>query len=113
MACRRAASTTGENFLVAMGNLWRRNGRRYGGYLVHLGMVLIAVAIIGNEFYQQTTNVTLAAGESVPLGRYELLYTGLETDRQANATEFGARHRPIPPGTRRGDRHHAAATQYL
>jgi cytochrome c-type biogenesis protein CcmF len=49
------------------------------------------VAVIGNEFYQQTTNVTLAAGESVQLGRYELAYTGLETDRKSNVTEFGAR----------------------
>ena len=84
-------STTGDNFALATVNLWRRNGRRYGGYLVHLGMVMIGVAVIGNEFYQQTTNITLAAGESAPLGRYELLYTGLETDRKLNATEFGAR----------------------
>ena len=88
---RARMTATDENFAVATLNLWRRNGRRYGGYLVHLGMVLIAVAVIGNEFFQQTTNVTLAAGESVELGRYELLYTGLETDRQTNLTEFGAR----------------------
>ena len=54
-------------------------------------MVLIGVAVIGNEFFQQTTNVTLAPGETVALGRYELLYSGLETDRQVNLTEFGAR----------------------
>ncbi len=88
---RARMTATDENFAVATLNLWRRNGRRYGGYLVHLGMVLIAIAVIGNEFFQQTTNVTLAAGESVELGRYELLYTGLETDRQTNLTEFGAR----------------------
>lgn len=84
-------STTGENVAVATYNLWRRNGRRYGGYIVHLGIVLIGVAVIGNEFFQQTTNVTLANGESIRLGRYELVYSGLETDRQANLTEFGAR----------------------
>ena len=83
-------SINGENFAVATVNLWRRNGRRYGGYLVHLGMVLIGVAIIGSEFFQETTNVTLAEGESVQLGQYELLYTGLETNRQPNVTEFGA-----------------------
>lgn len=86
---RRAA--TGENPLVAMGHLWSRNGRRYGGYVVHLGIVLIGVAVIGNEFYQQETTVTLAAGESTTIGSYELEYAGLEDEPQANRTEYGAR----------------------
>jgi len=84
-------STTGENPFTAMANLWRRNGRRYGGYIVHLAMVLIGVAVIGNEFYQQTTTVTLAPGEHVAIGGYDLEYAGLETTRAANLTEFGAR----------------------
>jgi cytochrome c-type biogenesis protein CcmF len=86
---RRA--TNQENVLVAMGRLWQRNGRRYGGYLVHLGIVLIGVAVIGNEFYQQTTNVTLGRAETVTLGRYELEYAGLERNEAANRTEFLAR----------------------
>ena len=88
MARRR---TAGEAVPVAMFNLLRRNGRRYGGYIVHLGIVLIGVAIIGNEFYQSNTNVTLSPGESVTLSGYELTYTGLESQREANRTEFGAR----------------------
>lgn len=88
-AARRTA--TGENVLVAMGSLLRRNGRRYGGYLVHLGIVFIGVAVIGNEFYQQTTNVTLAQNERVELGRYTLVYTGLDTERGANMTGITAR----------------------
>ena len=44
---RARRATTGEGYLAAMGNLWRRNGRRYGGYIVHLGIVCIGVAIIG------------------------------------------------------------------
>jgi cytochrome c-type biogenesis protein CcmF len=80
-----------ENIPVAIGQLMRRNGRRYGGYIVHLGIVMLGVAIIGNEFYQQTTSVTLARGESVTIGGYELIYSGLESKREANRTEFGAR----------------------
>ncbi|MFZ1754898.1 MAG: cytochrome c-type biogenesis CcmF C-terminal domain-containing protein, partial [Caldilineaceae bacterium] len=83
--------TNNENPLVAMASLARRNGRRYGGYIVHLGMVMIAVAIIGNEFFQQTTNVTLAPGGQVALGGYELTYVGLENNRASNRTEIGAR----------------------
>jgi cytochrome c-type biogenesis protein CcmF len=83
--------TAGENALVAMGRLWSRNGRRYGGYLVHFGIVLIGVAVIGNTFYQTTTNATVARGESVEIGRYQLLYSGLQNTREANRTEIGAR----------------------
>jgi cytochrome c-type biogenesis protein CcmF len=74
-----------------MGHLWSRNGRRYGGYIVHLGIVLIGVAVIGNEFYQQTTNVTLARNESTQLAGYTLEYAGMERTRLTNADEFGAR----------------------
>jgi cytochrome c-type biogenesis protein CcmF len=73
-----------------MGQLIRRNGRRYGGYIVHIGIVMIGVAVIGNSFYQQTTNVTLNQGEGVTLGGYELVYGGIETSRQSNLTEFDA-----------------------
>jgi cytochrome c-type biogenesis protein CcmF len=80
-----------EAIPVAMSQLIRRNGRRYGGYIVHLGMVMIGVAVIGNEFFQQTTNITLPRGEGATLGGYELIYTGLESTREANRTEIGAR----------------------
>ncbi len=87
---RARRTATGENTVVAMSNLWRRNGRRYGGYMVHLGMVLIAVAVIGNQFFQQTTNVTLGEGETVNIGPYELQYVSLTSDRQSNAVQIGA-----------------------
>ncbi len=83
--------TTGENIFVAVVRLWSRNGRRYGGYIVHIGIVMIGVAIIGNEFYQQSVSVTLARGETVNLGHYELEYAGIETNRQPNLMEFSAR----------------------
>ncbi|MEZ4681678.1 MAG: cytochrome c-type biogenesis CcmF C-terminal domain-containing protein [Caldilineaceae bacterium] len=73
-----------EAIPVAMGQLLRRNGRRYGGYIVHLGIVFIGVAVLGNEFFQQTTNVTLARGESVEIAGYSLVYTGLESTREGN-----------------------------
>ena len=83
--------TSGDNMFTAMGHLWSRNGRRYGGYMVHLGIVLIGVAVIGNEFYQQTTNVTLAPGETTQIAGYTLEFAGLESDRQSNRVEYGAR----------------------
>lgn len=85
---RRVA--TNENVVVALGSLMRRNGRRYGGYIVHLGIVMMGVAIIGNEFYLTSTNVTLAQNESVQISGYEVTYTGLDTERGSNVTSITA-----------------------
>ena len=49
---------------AALVNLVRRNGRRYGGYVVHIGVLLIALGIIGNEFYQSEGQANLKVGES-------------------------------------------------
>jgi cytochrome c-type biogenesis protein CcmF len=80
--------TTGENPLVALVQLFRRNGQRYGGYLVHLGIVMMGIAIVGNGFYQSTTNVTLGRGESVELAGYTLTYTGIEQERASNHVQY-------------------------
>jgi len=87
---RARRSTTNEGILVAMGNLWRRNGRRYGGYIVHLGIVCIGIAIVGNEFYQQTTHVTLAPGESAEIAGFRLEYNGLHSELRPNREEIFA-----------------------
>ena len=76
---------------MAIVRLWSRNGRRYGGYIVHIGIVMIGVAVIGNEFYKQTTTVTLAPSESVQIAGYELEYAGLDTEQMSNHMQFGGR----------------------
>jgi cytochrome c-type biogenesis protein CcmF len=91
-------TTTGEVAVLAMANLMRRNGRRYGGYIVHLGIVMIGVAVIGNTYYQSTTNVTLRQGEKVALAGYELVYSGLESQRESNRTEIIARLQVLRAG---------------
>ena len=82
--------TRGEHLPGALWGLMRRNGRRYGGYVIHFGIVLIGVSIIGNEFYQSTTHVTLARGGSVELSGYTLTYTALDSERKSNHTEVRA-----------------------
>ncbi len=82
---------TGEALPVAFANLVRRNGRRYGGYIVHIGMLLIALGIIGNEFYQSEGQANLKRGESVTVANYTLTYNGLQMEQGPNFTEFIAR----------------------
>ena len=80
----------GEPVAGALWGLIRRNGRRYGGYVIHFGIVLIGVAIIGNEFYQSTTHVTLSEGDSVELSGYSLKYVALESTQRSNHIEIRA-----------------------
>lgn len=82
---------TGENALVAFGQLLSRNGGRYGGYIVHLGIVMMGIAIIGNQFYVSTTSVTLSQGQTADLAGYTLMYDGIDVNRLVNADEFSAR----------------------
>jgi cytochrome c-type biogenesis protein CcmF len=67
----------GENFLLALGRLAARNRRRYGGYIIHVGVVLMALGIIGIEIFQTETQGQLALGEQLTLGRYVVTYDGL------------------------------------
>ena len=57
----------------------RRNNRRYGGYIVHLGIVLIGAGVIGSQVYQQETQATLAPGQGVTLGGYTIVAQGIQT----------------------------------
>jgi cytochrome c-type biogenesis protein CcmF len=66
-----------KNFLVVLGQLINRNRRRYGGYLVHLGMVTMAIGILGIEVFQTTTQKTLAIGEDISIAGYTIRYTSL------------------------------------
>lgn len=79
---------TGEPLPVALVNLVRRNGRRYGGYIVHIGVLLIALGIIGNEFYQSEGQANLKAGESITVANYTLTYQKLDAQQGPNYVEF-------------------------
>ena len=56
--------------LLAFWRLAGRNRRRYGGYIIHLGVVLMALGIIGIEMFQTETQGTIPQGESLTLGDY-------------------------------------------
>ncbi len=67
----------GESPFTALAALIRRNRRRYGGYIIHIGVLVMAFGIISTELYQQETQVRLARGDSVEIGEFSMTYTGL------------------------------------
>jgi cytochrome c-type biogenesis protein CcmF len=74
---RARRRSTGEPHPVALYHLVVRARRRYGGYVVHLGVLLVALGVIGSSFYQVERTATLARGESVQVGRYTFTHNGL------------------------------------
>ncbi|MCS7072494.1 MAG: cytochrome c biogenesis protein CcsA, partial [Anaerolinea sp.] len=69
--------THNESILRSFIALITRNPRRYGGYLIHLGIVVIGIGVIGSTLFQVETQRTLAVGESLTLNGYELRYDRL------------------------------------
>lgn len=66
------ASNPKESFLQTGAKLVRRNSRRYGGYIVHLGVVIVSVAITASMAHKIEKEFSLAKGESFEIGRFSL-----------------------------------------
>ncbi len=64
----------GEGWARALAALFRRNQRRYGGYIVHLGVTVIGIGVIGSTIFQTEVQHTLARGETIAVRDYGLRY---------------------------------------
>ncbi len=74
IARRRALS---ENFFKAALNLIRVNRARYGGYLVHIAIAIIAIGVIGSSVYTTESSKVLAPGDTMTIKGYEVTYESL------------------------------------
>jgi cytochrome c-type biogenesis protein CcmF len=66
-----------EGLPLALWRLAGRNRRRYGGYIIHIGVIMMALGILGIEIFQTETQGTLARGEQITLGNYTMIYDSL------------------------------------
>jgi len=73
-----------ENPFLALFNLIERNRRRYGGYIIHIGVMLMVVGIAGSTFYKTDTQANLKKGESVTLRQYTVRFDGLKEMQRDN-----------------------------
>jgi cytochrome c-type biogenesis protein CcmF len=80
---RAIAAKTGQNLLAAAVELTHRNTRRYGGYVVHFGIVLMFVGFTGAAFNRDTT-VEMRPGGSFSIGRYQLKVAGVTSGENEN-----------------------------
>ena len=83
--------SSGQPYFKAFFSLIWGNKPRYGGYIIHLGVILMAVGIAASQFYDTSTEVTLNPGESATIRQYTLTYKGVE--------QFNTRTRRVTAAT--------------
>ena len=82
----------GGGWAGAFSSLVGRNRRRYGGYVVHAAVVLLAIGIAGSA-YDTTRDARLTRGQTMAVGDYRLTYLGTTERQAANARELRAQVR--------------------
>jgi cytochrome c-type biogenesis protein CcmF len=91
---------SGMNWLSSAVELTLRNTRRYGGYIVHFGMVMIFVGLAGQAFNREVQK-EISIGGTVKIGPYELLLQALDQKQEKNYTaermivEVMKDHKPV------------------
>jgi cytochrome c-type biogenesis protein CcmF len=66
-----------ESSAQALGRLVSKNPRRYGGYVVHVGVVFMFIGVAGSSFFKIEKQITVNKGEQFEVGRYTLHYSGV------------------------------------
>ena len=82
---RVISARTGMDMMMSAHELAMRNTRRYGGYVVHFGMVLVFIGIAGVPFNQDVQK-TMNIGDSLKLGPYTLALQSADTKVEKNYT---------------------------
>jgi len=82
---RVISARAGMNILVSAHELAMRNTRRYGGYVVHFGMVLVFIGLAGSAFNTDVQR-PMNLGESMKLGPYTLVLQSADTKAEQNYT---------------------------
>jgi cytochrome c-type biogenesis protein CcmF len=88
---RARRALTGGSWLAAFNALIARNRRRYGGYVVHASIVLLAIGVAGSSAYDTVREQALRRGETMAVADYRLTYRSLRAEEGPNATELRAR----------------------
>ncbi|MBI2202597.1 MAG: heme lyase CcmF/NrfE family subunit [Candidatus Rokubacteria bacterium] len=80
----RARLRMQERLIPAVGGLLLRHNRRYGGFLVHVGILVIAVGVTGSHAWSVQTETTLKTGETATLAGYSFRFDGLRASEESN-----------------------------
>jgi cytochrome c-type biogenesis protein CcmF len=71
---RARRAMAGESLPLAFVSLVRRNRRRYGGYVVHVGIAVLFIGVAASSSFQHASELTLSPGQSTRVGAYTVRY---------------------------------------
>ncbi len=80
----RARRRAGRGWLEAAGGLLVSQNRRYGGFVVHLGVLVVALGVAGSQAWSIQTETTLEKGQSVKVAGYNVRFDGLQASEESN-----------------------------
>ncbi len=78
----------GESYPIAFVRLIAANRPRYGGYIVHLAVVALALGIVGSSFYDSQRDIVLAPGETAAIGEYRVEYIETSVTDRPESVKF-------------------------
>tara|TARA_Y100001970_G_C14250795_1_gene871702 strand:+ start:2200 stop:4137 length:1938 start_codon:yes stop_codon:yes gene_type:complete len=78
----------GENIIAALINFISSNRPRYGGYVVHIAIILLAIAVTGSSFYKIQKDIVLSKGEQTEIGNYTVQYIDSSTIKYSDRSEL-------------------------
>jgi cytochrome c-type biogenesis protein CcmF len=87
---RARRALIGGSWANAFAELVARNRRRYGGYVVHASIVLLAIGVAGSSAYDTVRERMLNPGQTMAVGSYDLTYERLVRREGQNADEARA-----------------------
>ena len=88
-----------EGILPSLAGLVLHNRRRYGGYVVHLGILLVVAGVTGSQVFSTQRVATVRPGDAVQIAGYRVRFDGLEQATREGALVVSARLRAFA-GTR-------------
>ena len=80
----RARRRSGDGWSAATWGLLLRQNRRYGGFIVHLGILVVALGVAGSQAWSVQKEVTLDRGQSAELAGYHVRFDGLSASEESN-----------------------------
>lgn len=85
LRAKRQTST----FLKGLWQLIQRNKRRYGGYIIHIGIVIVYIGIMGSKGYFQLESDSLQLGDSMTVGNYRFTLLDSYQEKHGNYDRLG------------------------
>ncbi len=105
LPARQRMNEAKESFTTAFIVSASRARRRFGGYVVHLGVVAVVVAIAASSSYKQHTSATLAKGDVLKVGDWQVRYDGITTGKLPHKEYVSANVTLISPSGETVERH--------